>query len=230
EAQVPEIHGRLILSSTDPDLSGPVDRDHAGVGVVGVEPADDRLHGGPAALEILGELVVPGQYVHEDVVHPARAAVVQEPDPFQAGRLPLRLHVPGLFSGQIIGGERPPAPSAFPLHRAFLKVVRQGLRSPFVVNPGWGVAEFVRIQLAGTLNSHEFSYAASSTGIAIPMPARPRVRRVSQKLRALRGTAGSSATLIQMCTCGWPRKYHTNAGPSSRQLSHSPSFPRSPSL
>ena len=43
-------------------------------------------------------------------------------------------------------------------------------------------------------------------------------------------TVGSSATLTQTWTCGWPRKYQTNAGPSSRQLSHSPSSPMSPSL
>src|SRR4051794_40220882 len=47
---------------------------------------------------------------------------------------------------------------------------------------------------------------------------------------ALVCTLGSSATLTQMCTCGWPRKYQTNEGPSSRQLSHSPSSPISPSL
>ena len=40
---------------------------------------------------------------------------------------------------------------------------------------------------------------------------------------ALSGTDGSLATLTQTWTCGSPRKYQTNDGPSSRQLSHAPS-------
>jgi hypothetical protein len=48
--------------------------------------------------------------------------------------------------------------------------------------------------------------------------------------RALSFTEGSSATFTQTWTCGSPRKYQTNEGPSSRQLSHSPSLPMSPSL
>ena len=44
------------------------------------------------------------------------------------------------------------------------------------------------------------------------------------------GTPVPSATLIQMCTCGSPRKYQTNDGPSIRQLSHTLSSPTSPSL
>src|SRR5579884_2722960 len=47
---------------------------------------------------------------------------------------------------------------------------------------------------------------------------------------ALSGSAGSSPTLTQTWTWGVPRKYQTKAGPSNRQLSHSPSLPRSPSL
>src|SRR5437667_5926450 len=48
--------------------------------------------------------------------------------------------------------------------------------------------------------------------------------------RAFNFTDGSSATLTHTWTCGSPRKYQTNDGPSSRQLSHSPSLPMSPSL
>ena len=50
---------------------------------------------------------------------------------------------------------------------------------------------------------------------------RPRSPNVIYPL-ALVSTVGSSATLTQTWTCGVPRKYQTNDGPSSRQLSHSP--------
>ena len=40
---------------------------------------------------------------------------------------------------------------------------------------------------------------------------------------ALALTDGSSATWTHVCTCGTPRKCQTNAGPSSRQTSYSPS-------
>lgn len=53
---------------------------------------------------------------------------------------------------------------------------------------------------------------------------------VGRQPRAFSLTAGSSATFTQTCTWGVPRKCHTNAGPSRRQLSHTPSPPRSDSL
>lgn len=48
-------------------------------------------------------------------------------------------------------------------------------------------------------------------------------------IHVLSGTEASSATLTHTWTWGAPRKCHTNAGPSSRQLSHTPSPPISPS-
>ena len=45
--------------------------------------------------------------------------------------------------------------------------------------------------------------------------------------RGSRGASGSEMW-TQVCTCGAPRKYQTRCGPSSRQLSQTPSLPVSP--
>src|SRR5262245_57312686 len=175
------------------------DGNHLSLGVLRVELADRGLQRLAPLLEVLGKLVVPRQNVDEDVVHTARASVVEEPNSLQARGLALGLHVPGLLPGQVLGRERPPTPGTLPPHRSTLM---QRLRATMGEQPAY------RLELKCPHGGH----------------------LVCQKLRALSGTAGSSATWIQMWTCGWPRKYHTNAGPSSRQLSHSPSLPISPSL
>ena len=56
-----------------------------------------------------------------------------------------------------------------------------------------------------------------------------RACRARPQVSAFNSTFGLFATCTQTWTCGEPRKYQTKDGPSSRQLSHSPSLPRSPS-
>ena len=68
------------------------------------------------------------------------------------------------------------------------------------------------------------------SGRATQMQEFPVARHVKHSVRqAFSFTVGSSATLTHTWTCGAPRKYQTNDGPSSRQLSHTPSSPMSPS-
>ena len=55
-------------------------------------------------------------------------------------------------------------------------------------------------------------------------------RFLSARVRCYALTSGEAAMLTQVWTWGAPRKCHTNAGPSSRQISHTPSFPRSSCL
>src|SRR6476620_11768689 len=59
--------------------------------------------------------------------------------------------------------------------------------------------------------------------------ARVRLESLTYPL-AFKGIDGSSATLTHTWTWGVPRKCQTNVGPSSRQLSHTPSLPKSPDL
>src|SRR5205085_4347317 len=78
---------------------------------------DSRLQPGPSLLELLRGFSVAVEKVKEQVgVAAGGTGVVEAADSFQAQCFPVRLHVPGFFLDEILGGKWPVAMGAFSEH------------------------------------------------------------------------------------------------------------------
>ncbi len=87
---------------------------------------------------------------------------------------------------------------------------------------GLGTTRCPRVSVSATTGT---SLLSAPTGLFSPAPAQTGLPAAwaCSPAQAFSFTVGESATFTQTCTCGEPRKYHTKAGPSSRQQSQTPS-------